>query len=142
MSGTKNDIDKVFEELKKYFMNEFSKTFSDKVVSLTYEPLNVGSIENPDGHARISGPCGDTMEIFISTKGERLEKITFLTDGCGATLACGSAVTELAKGKTIPEAETIDVLSILEYLDDLPPSHEHCALLAVKTLCQALKDLK
>jgi nitrogen fixation NifU-like protein len=142
MSKNENDADKVFEELKKYFMNEFSKTFSDKVVSLAYEPLNVGSLENPDGHARISGSCGDTMEIYIDAEGKKIEKITFLTDGCGATLACGSAVTELAKGKTIREAEKIDVLHVLEYLDDLPPSHEHCAVLAVKTLRHALKDLK
>ncbi len=142
MNKTENDADKIFEELKKYFMNEFSKTFSDKVVSLAYEPSNVGSLENPEGHGRISGSCGDTMEIYINAKGERIEEITFLTDGCGATLACGSAVTELAKGKTIREAETIDVLSVLEYLDDLPPSHEHCAVLAVKTFHCALKSLK
>ena len=142
MQNSKEDIEKVFDDLQKYFMEEASKVFSDKVVTLAYAPRNVGAIVNPDGHAHISGSCGDTMEIFIKMKGKILENITFLTDGCGATLSCGSAITELGKGKTYSEAKSIGVLSLLRYLDDLPASHEHCALLAVNTLQKALKDLK
>jgi nitrogen fixation NifU-like protein len=142
MEKKEKDVDKVFDDLQKYFMEEALKTFSKKVVSLAYEPLNVGSLKNPDGHGRITGQCGDTMEIFIKKKGKRIDNIRFLTDGCGATLACGSGVTELAKGKTISEAESIDTLSLLRYLEDMPASHEHCLILAVKALHQALKDLK
>jgi len=133
---------KTFMNLEQYIREISSKTFSARVISLADKPMNVGSIENPDGHGRITGECGDTMEIFIRISGKRIATISFLTDGCGATLACGSAVTELARGKTISDAESVNVLSVLDYLDDLPPSHEHCALLAVKTLHGALRGLK
>ena len=134
--------DKIFEDLKQYLMEEASEIFSDKVVSLAYEPINVGSLEIPDGHGRIIGSCGDTMEIYIKMKDGKIDIIKFQADGCGVTMACGSAVTELVKGKTLSEAESIGALDVLNYLDDLPASHEHCALLAVHTIQKVLKGLK
>jgi len=122
-------------------MREALKTFSQKVVSLAYEPRNVGSLKNPDGHGRVAGQCGDTMEIYIKMKGKIIDPIGFLTDGCGATLACGSATTELAKGKTPYEAGKITPQAVIKYLDGLPASHLHCAVLAVQTLRKALENL-
>jgi len=134
--------DKIFEDLQQYLLEEASEIFSEKVVSLAYEPINVGSLENHDGHGRITGSCGDTMEIYIKMKDGKIDIIKFQADGCGVTMACGSAVTELAKGKTLSGAESIGVLDVLTYLDNLPASHDHCALLAVNTLQKALKGLK
>lgn len=123
-------------------MGDASERYSDKVLTLAYEPLNVGEMVDPHCIGRVKGECGDTMLIFLRFEENKISEATFLTDGCGATLACGSAVTELAKGKTLSEAESIDTLSLLRYLDDMPASHEHCLILAVKTLHKALKDLK
>ena len=142
MAKMPNGFNKAFQDLEKYFREESLKVFSEKVVSLAYEPINVGDIDNPNGHGRLTGSCGDTMEIFVRVEKKIIGDIKFLTDGCGATLACGSAVTELAKGKTPDEARKVGVLDILNYLDDLPPSHAHCALLAVNTLQKALEGIK
>jgi len=138
----KNREEDIFERLEAYFMGQASERFSEKVISLAYDPINVGEIKNPDGLGFIKGPCGDRMAIFLKITEGKISEAKFLADGCGATIACGCAVTDLAIGKSPIEAESINVLEILRYLNDLPASHEHCAVLAVNTLKEALKNMK
>lgn len=100
-------------------------------------PRNYGMIEDADGHARIKGPCGDTMEFWINVEENRLNRVSFITDGCGSSLACGSMATTLVEGRSIDEALSLVQENILEALGGLPPEFEHCALLAQKTLHEA-----
>ncbi len=66
----------------------------------------------------------------------------FITDGCGPSIACGSVVTEMVKGKTIEEAFRIEDKDILSVLDGLPEENLHCPVLAVNTLRAAMEDYK
>jgi len=100
----------------------------------------VGLISNPDGQARITGPCGDTMEIWLRVSGGIIEQATFWTDGCGTTIAAGSIATELAKGKKVGDALGIAQQDVLDALGGLPDDSVHCALLAASTLKEAVKD--
>jgi len=134
----KEDPEYIFNKFQNLFMGKTGDRYSEKVLTLAYEPLNVGEIKNPDGSARVQGSCGDSMEVSLKIHNSIITEIRFLTDGCGATLACGSAVTELARGKTIYQAENISPQTIIHYLDGLPESHIHCAVLAVQALQQAL----
>ncbi|NIV36181.1 MAG: iron-sulfur cluster assembly scaffold protein, partial [Anaerolineae bacterium] len=54
-----------------------------------------------DGHAALLGPCGDTMEIFLRLQDARIARATFMTDGCGPTVACGSMLTKMARGRSV-----------------------------------------
>lgn len=63
---------------------------------------------------------------------------TFLTDGCGATIACGSVTTELVKGKSLDEVRRISSKDVLNALGGLPEESVHCSVLAAKTLEAAL----
>ncbi len=137
---TPEDLDAFAEKLQRVFMDEALKTYGKKVVDLWMSPRNEGSLEQPAGHARITGPCGDTMEIFIRVQEGRITRATFLTDGCGPTLASGSAVTELATGRTAAEASRINGAAVLEMLGGLPEESRHCAHLAAITLAAALQD--
>ena len=65
---------------------------------------------------------------------------SFYTDGCGASIASGSMVTEMAKGKNITEAQKIGQQNVLDTLGGLPDESEHCALLAANTLKEAVRD--
>ena len=76
------------------------------MIEITKKPISVDkvigsvqSIENADGFARITGHCGDTMEIWLRVTNDSIVEASFMTDGCGTTIAAGSMVTELAKGK-------------------------------------------
>jgi ATP-binding protein involved in chromosome partitioning len=103
-------------------------------------PRNYGRLSRCDGRARITGPCGDTMEFWVQVQGARLERCTFITNGCAPSLASGSMATELAAGRTVEEALGIQQKDILEALGGLPQEVEHCALLAANTLQAACND--
>ena len=67
-------------------------------------------------------------------------KTRFWTDGCGATIACGSILTKIIKGKTLQEASDISSSQLLEALEGLPIEHHHCSILAINTLQKAIKN--
>jgi nitrogen fixation NifU-like protein len=67
-------------------------------------------------------------------------RATFYTDGCGTSIASGGMVTEMARGKSITEAQKIGRQSVLDTLGGLPDESEHCALLAANTLREAVRD--
>jgi len=103
-------------------------------------PRNVRHIKNADGFARVTGSCGDTMEISMRVKKGKGVDAKFWTDDCGTSTACGSVVTYLIKDENIADALRIDSESILKALGGLPESDMHCAVLASDTLKAAIKD--
>jgi len=127
-------------EVESAVIAETRKAYSAKAIEHAMNPRNVGRMKEADGFARITGPCGDTMEIYLKIEGERIVDAKFWTDGCGSSIACGSIATELAKGKSISEALKIDSKSLLEALDGLPESDVHCSVLTSNTLKAAIKD--
>jgi nitrogen fixation NifU-like protein len=106
---------------------------------LAFLPRNMWRLSNADAHVRYTGPCGDTMEIWLRLSGNRVAKATFDTDGCAASIACGSAVTRLVQGLTVEQAYRINQEAVLKFVGGLPEVFEHCALLAATTLRMALE---
>lgn len=129
-----------FEQLEQEIMAEMRRTYSEKVIDHAMNPRNVGSMPDAEGFAAVTGPCGDTMEIWLEVKDGRISNATFWTDGCGTTIAAGSMVTELAKGQSVAEAQRISQKDILDALGGLPDESLHCALLASNTLREAIRD--
>jgi nitrogen fixation NifU-like protein len=85
-------------------------------------------------------PCGDMMTIYIKVKDDSIDDISFLTFGCGAAIAVSSILTEMAKGRTIEEAQLITNKSVAEALDGLPKNKLHCSNLGADALHMAIKD--
>ena len=103
-------------------------------------PRNFGPLDEWDGHARITGPCGDTMEVWLKIENARIARAGFVTDGCGPSRAAGSMATELVTGKLVKDVLRIKQKDILHGLGGLPKDAEHCALLAANTLGAAIGD--
>jgi nitrogen fixation NifU-like protein len=120
-----------FEELIKSRMREI---YSDTAIEHGMNPRNIGEIEDADGFARMTGPCGDTMSIWLEIDDGKIMDARFLTDGCGTSRASGSIATEMARGRTLAEAQRISQQDVLDGLGGLPEESEHCALLASNTL--------
>lgn len=128
--------DKFEEQLKTKMLEAYSET----VIEHSMNPRNMGEMEGADGFARLTGPCGDTMQLWLKLKGDTILAAGFLTDGCGTSIASGSMVTELAKGKKVSQAQKISQEDVLKALGGLPEESEHCALLAANTLKAAIRD--
>src|SRR4030042_5449618 len=122
-----SDFEKTADELQASIMEDARKIYSGKVIERWLNPRNWGKVRNPDGFARIKGPCGDTMQISFKIEGGRLSKIRFTTNGCASSIAAGSMATELAQGKKVEEAARISERMILATLDWVPEGRRHCA---------------
>ena len=103
-------------------------------------PRDVGTFDQPNGWARVTGPCGDTIEMRLMVRDGTVTRAAFATDGCDATAVAASVATELAEGKRVPEAGSIGQQDILFALGGLPKDSQHCALLAANTLREAVAD--
>ena len=120
--------------------NASDSNFTEEFLTHALTPSNVGLFSNPDGYGAPKGACGDSMEIGLKVCNNIINEIVFMPDGCAHTIACGSLVTTLAKGKTLTEALEIKSDYVMELLGGLPQEHVHCARLAVTTLRLAVKD--
>ncbi len=132
------NLDRMAREIQAAIKEEERATFSEKVLKEYNDPQNVGRMPDPDSSGVIRGPCGDTMEIYLKADGGTLTDTTFMTDGCGPTIACGSRLTGMVKGMSVEEAGTVTDTMLTEALDGLPEEHLHCAKLAVDTLQKAM----
>jgi len=129
-----------WEQLDELVKAEMRKVYSETTIDHAMNPRNFGELENADGFGKITGPCGDTMEIWLRVKNGTITEATFLTDGCGTSISSGSMVTELVKGKSISDAQKISPQDVLNALGGLPEESKHCALLAANTLKAATRD--
>lgn len=132
--------DRVVAELQREIEEKERALYSTKVLEQARNPENLGRMEAPDAHAIITGWCGDTMEIYLRLNGNTIQEATFLTDGCGPSVACGSMLTTMVQGMALNAANRIDPADLILALDGLPEESAHCAELAVNTLRQAIDN--
>ena len=126
-----------FQELIK---EQMRKVYSETFIEHSMDPKNIGDMEDADSYVSVLGSCSDRMSLWLKIKDNRIIQASFLTDGCSATIACGSLITELARGKTLGEALAITPKVIIKQLGGLPPEHVHCAGLASLSLKKAILE--
>lgn len=107
-------------------------------------PRNMGALDKPQAVGSVGNPvCGDMMKIYLKISDEGvIQDIGFETLGCVAAIATSSMITELAKGKTLDEAEKIEFKDVEHALGSLPPVKMHCADLSVQALRKAIKEYR
>jgi len=135
-----DELDQFVSNLQNQIYQDTKNAYGEAAFVRWLNPLNIGDMDNPDGHARLTGSCGDTMEIFLKFEDGLVKRSSFLTDGCGPSIACASFAAEMAVGKNPDEILAITGDEILEKLGGLPEDHRHCAFLAGETLQEALHD--
>jgi nitrogen fixation NifU-like protein len=141
MSRDEEDVDKFARQLQEQIVEQIREVYSEAVIDHWQNPRNFRRMETADGYAKNTGSCGDTMEMFLRVRDDKVIECTFQTDGCGTTIVCGSVATELAAGKPFIEVlGAVSAAEILRVLGGLPDDSVHCAQLAAETLRRALAD--
>ena len=92
-----DDLDRAIEEMQAAIIEDARKTFSEKVIQRWINPLQMGEISDPQAHGKVTGPCGDTVKIFLKIEDNRVIDARFLADGCMTTIAAGCMACEIAK---------------------------------------------
>ena len=134
------DFDRLVAELQQQIVEQERALYSAKVIEEAHNPKNLGRMDGPDAYGIVRGWCGDTMEIYLRLSGERIGEVTFMTDGCGPSVACGSMLTTMVGGMSLEEAGEIRPEDLIAALDGLPEESLHCAELAVNTLHEAIAN--
>jgi nitrogen fixation NifU-like protein len=128
--------------------------YSAELLDHFQNPRNAGAVEEPDFSARLENPvCGDILELTLrleeenleakqlekTFEGRRIADIRFRAKGCVPTIACGSALTELAKGKSVEEARRVSREELVRKVGGLPQASTHASHLAIDTLAALLR---
>jgi nitrogen fixation protein NifU and related proteins len=115
--------------------------YSDTAIDHWLHPRNFGQISDYSGFSgKHTGPCGDSMWIWIGVVSDTIRRTAYVGDVCIGTITAGSMLTEMVKGMSVGSALAIERDDVLERLGGLPPQYLHCAELATKTLRLAIMD--
>ncbi len=102
-------------------------------------PRNVGRVAAPTGRGVAENPlCGDHIEIEVRLDQEQIVAIAFMAQGCSATLACGSFLTDRAMGASRDVALALDADRLLEETLESSAVRRHGMQLALTALKAAL----
>lgn len=135
-----SELDRLVENIVTVMEAEDSKVYTKEVIAEFRDPANIGPIDGADGTGIADGLCMDTMQIWVKLDGDAIACCTFYTDGCGATIACGSRLTKMATGSSIEGAMGLMPEDLISSLGGLPEEHMHCASLSVIALRNALRN--
>jgi nitrogen fixation NifU-like protein len=106
--------------------------YSERLLDHFENPRNVGEIHDADIRVEVSNPiCGDVLRLSANLSSGRITEIRYLTRGCTASIAVGSALTELLTGKSAAEAGAITRDDLENAVGGLSNESKHAAVLAV-----------
>lgn len=114
--------------------------YSEKAIDYYIRKLNVGVIEGADATDSYTGLCGDSMRMYLKVEEDVIKDAKFQAIGCAGAFASGSALSEMVRGKTLKEAETITEWDVIKDLGELPGPKLHCARLAVDALRKSIES--
>ena len=109
--------------------------YSAELLDHFEHPRNAGELADATARRRIENPaCGDVLELTVKVTDGRIEDIRFRAKGCVPAMACASALTEMARGKSLAEAHAITKRDVVTAVGGLPAASGHAAQLAVDAL--------
>jgi SUF system NifU family Fe-S assembly protein len=116
-----------------------SESYSEIVLDHAENPRNKGILEDANARGYNMNPvCGDTLVLMLRIDGERIAEARFQTEGCTASVATSSIITEMVTGMTLDEASELTHDDISEAAGGLPVSKLHSAALVIDGLRRAI----
>ena len=103
-------------------------------------PRNVGILENPDARGVQMNPvCGDTLMLTLRIADGHITDSRIQSEGCAASVATSSILTELIEGLSLDEAMELSHEDVSDAVGGLPSSKLHSAALVIDALRRAVK---
>ena len=116
--------------------------YSAELLDHFENPRNGGVVENANVAVRLENPaCGDILELSARVEAGQIVEIRFRVKGCVPAMACGSAITELVKGKSVEAAKGISRKELLGAVGGVPEASSHASYLAIDAMRALLEKL-
>ena len=117
--------------------------YSEQLLDHFQRPRNVGELERPAITVEVENPaCGDLMRLSVRLEGGRVVAARYQTRGCTASVAAGSALTEIIHGKSVSELSSLDSAAVVEGVGGLIPEARHAAVLCIDAVQAVLREVK
>ena len=141
---------------------ELDDLYTEVITEYSRSKKHRHPLEDPDVSMRGVNPsCGDNINLQLKVKDGVIQQAAFTGSGCAISEASAAIMTDLIEGKTVDEAQklketflgmikkTVTDEKELEALQDAEafknisnmPARVKCAVLAWRTLEQALQEL-
>lgn len=105
-------------------------------------PRNVGELPPPAVTVEVSNPiCGDILRLSALIENERIKEVRYKVRGCAASIAAGSALTELMEGKDAGTLKVLNRNDVEKAVGGLSNESKHAAQLcedAIKALASVV----
>ena len=106
--------------------------YSPRLLDHFQNPRNIGELPPPATVVEVTNPiCGDILRLSAQFADDRVKEARYQTRGCTASIACGSALTELLIGKSRAEIAHLQASDVEAAVDGLSPESKHAAVLCV-----------
>ena len=116
--------------------------YSEAVLDHFQNPRNAGEVEQPHAVVQIENPaCGDVLRLSARIEDGRFAEVRFRAKGCVPAMACGSALTELVRGKSLEEARQLKSEELIDTVGGVPEASTHAGHLAMEALTALLLKL-
>ena len=103
-------------------------------------PRNSGELPPPALCVRVENPiCGDTLALSARWEGGRVAEARFQAKGCTASIASGSALTQLIEGKSLAELSALTKQDAEQAVGGLSNESKHAAVLAIDAVRALVK---
>ena len=116
--------------------------YANKAIEYFLDKKNMGTLPDANQVTELTGPCGDTMRIYLRMKEARIEDAKIEVLGCPGAVASAMAAMDIIKGRTLEEAMAVKDRDIFRMLGDIPDQKQHCIRLTVKTIQKAIEEYR
>jgi nitrogen fixation NifU-like protein len=116
---------------------------SPELIEHFRNPRNVGELAPPAVTVEVSNPiCGDILRLSVRFDGDRIAEARFKVRGCVASIAAGSALTELVVGRGKSELASLIKEDVESAVGGLSNESKHAAVLCVDAVRALLADTR
>ena len=113
---------------------------SPELIEHFRNPRNVGELPDPAITVEVSNPiCGDILRLSARIQNGRIVEARFKVRGCTASIAAGSALTELLQSRDRAALQQLTASDVETAVGGLANESKHAAVLcidAVRALVQ------
>lgn len=118
--------------------------FNDVLLEHFRQPRNTGELAPPAVSVEVSNPaCGDVLRLSAAFDGDRISSVRYQVKGCTASIATGSAMTEVLLGKSRTELTGLSAADFEAAIGGLSQETRHASVLcldAVKAMLRKVGD--
>ena len=85
-------------------MSELSDLYQEVILDHSRHPHNYHAMADATRQAKGHNPlCGDQVTIYAKLDGDKIQDISFEGNGCAISKSSASVMTDIVKGKSLPE---------------------------------------